>query len=103
KAILGYQPDADFGRLFVFADVLHPQDKGRMIEAVKAHLKQRAAFDCEFRLRTQDNDYVWVHGCGQAMWNDEGRATRFAGSITDITLQRTTKSALEHSEAHYRT
>ena len=41
-----------------------------------------------FRLRRADDAYILVHGLGQAMWNDAGRATRFVGSITDITEKR---------------
>lgn len=103
KAILGYPEDADFDESFHFADGLHPQDRERMLNAIGAHLKHQAPFDHEFRLRTRDNDYVWVRARGHAIWNDEGRAVRFAGSMTDISEQRQTKLALEHSEAHYRT
>jgi PAS domain S-box-containing protein len=88
KAILGYPPDADFTTLFFFADALHPEDRDRMVAAQAAHLKEREPFDHEYRLRTSEGGYIWVHGRGQAIWDDSGRATRFAGSIIDISARR---------------
>ena len=102
KAILGYPPDADFGKLFFFSEALHPDDRDRMLAAQAAHLEQHEPFDHEYRLRTSDGGYVWVHGRGQAIWDESGQPTRFAGSIIDISAQRRIEEALHRSEAHYR-
>ncbi len=102
-AILGYPPDTDFRKIFHLTDALHPEDRAPILDAVRAHLKGKVPFDYEFRLRTHAHEHVWVHARGQAIWGPDGRATRFAGSIANVTHQRRTKMALEHSESHYRT
>ncbi len=102
KAILGHPPEADFEGLFFFEDALHPEDRERMTTAQASHLEEGLAFDHEFRLRARDGGYVWVRGRGQAIWNAAGQATRFAGSIIDMSGQRRIEEALHRSEAHYR-
>lgn len=45
-------------------------------------------FDVETLLEHGDGRFLWFRVRGQALWNQEGRAIRMAGSITDITERR---------------
>ena len=69
---------------------------------VAAHLDQRQPYDAEYRLRTKSGEYRWFRGRGQAVWNEQGRAIRMAGSITDITGSKLAGEALRESEAQFR-
>ncbi len=65
---------------------LHPEDSARVQSLLKAHLAHgNGHFEIEHRVRHRDDTYRWVLCRGAAVRNDAGVATRFAGSLTDIT------------------
>jgi diguanylate cyclase (GGDEF)-like protein len=39
-------------------------------------------------MKTYDGDYKWLFDRGIAVWNEQGKAVRMAGSLTDITLRK---------------
>ena len=102
KRILGYEDHELDNVRQTFADALHPDDRDRVMAAVRIHLETRVPYDIEFRLRHKDGHYVWIHSKGQAIWDEQGNARRMAGSISDITLRRqaaeTMRQAKEQAE-----
>ena len=81
--------DADFVPSFEYLKKrLHPQDRRRIVNALKAHLKRRIPFEAEYRLRRDNGDYVWIRARGQAEWDDNGQPVRMAGSAEDVTARR---------------
>lgn len=102
REILGYPPEAEFSTLFFFSDRLHPEDRERTIGAMARAIERDEPFDCEYRLRRADGSYVWVHGHGRAVRDAAGAATRFAGSIIDISDRRSVEERLRERESHFR-
>jgi PAS domain S-box-containing protein len=102
RGILGIT-DADFAPKYSgFTSRLHPDDRPRLEKMLSGHLKQQNPFDIEFRIRRNDGEYVWVHSYGQAQFDAEGFASRMAGSMQDITLQKQQAQELERSAAQQR-
>lgn len=97
QALLGLQEAELENRMDAFFVRLHPDDVERMRAAMRAHVEQRHPFDVELRLRHRNNEYVWLRMRGQAVWNAEGRATRMAGVISDITKQKWMEHALQQA------
>ena len=65
---------------------VHPEDAVRVQTTLKDHLAHgNGHFESEHRIRHRDDTYRWVLCRGAAVRNDAGVATRFAGSLTDIT------------------
>ncbi len=58
-------------------------------------LTSRDEYDVEYRLQTKSQGYRWFRARGQAIWDASGRATRMAGSITDITAMKSAREAAE--------
>jgi PAS domain S-box-containing protein len=82
--MLGYQQSELRGHLSTWIDLLHPDDRDRVGEQVRRHLEQKDPYQVELRMRTKSGDYRWFRSRGQAVWNDQGQATRMAGALTDI-------------------
>jgi diguanylate cyclase (GGDEF)-like protein/PAS domain S-box-containing protein len=86
KAMLGYEdteigvtPDEWLGRL-------HQDDEPRVRQEIAEHIERGTGhFESEHRLRHRDGSYRWVLCRAAASRNGAGIATRFAGSLTDIT------------------
>ncbi|MEO1843303.1 MAG: PAS domain-containing protein [Akkermansiaceae bacterium] len=86
KELLGYGPDDEFDHGFEeFKRRLHPDDRGPTMEAVKLHVEANIPYDVEYRLMCKDGEYRWFRARGAAIRDADGRATRMAGGITDIT------------------
>lgn len=101
RELLGYSR-AEFPDMFAsFEAVLHPDDTHQVLNAIEAHLKQRMAYEVEFRLRTREGVYRWFRGRGQAIWNAGGCPVRMAGSITDITERKIGEQSIRESEEKF--
>lgn len=85
KELLGYE-DSEFENVLgSWISRLHPEDRDRIFQAIKAHLEQRTPFkDIEYRLQKKSGEYLWLAARGQALWDKNGTPLRFAGSIRDI-------------------
>lgn len=65
---------------------IHPDDVKGVREALAGYLSAPDGhFHSEHRVRHQNDSYRWVRCRGAAVSNAAGVATRFAGSLTDIT------------------
>lgn len=70
-------------------EMLHPEDKDKTLKAIDDYLNRKTdSYSNIFRLKTKDGEYKWVQTKGQAIWNDDGKPIRMAGSLTDITDQK---------------
>lgn len=100
KEIVGLPSDDRLISFDVLEDLIHPEDKGWVVDAVEAHLVERKPFDVECRLRHVSGHYVWIHARGQAVWSPEGTAMRMAGSVDDISARKAADRQLqEQAEA----
>ncbi len=72
-------PDEWFGRV-------HPEDLPGLTEALDRHLAgEMDHLEHEHRVLHRDGNYRWMLARGAAVWGAAGKATRIAGSQTDIT------------------
>ncbi len=85
-----------------FENRLHPEDHDRIIAAVQDHIDNRKPYDVQYRLLHENGSYIWVHASGQAIWDENDRPLRMAGSVRDISDEVAAKAALQESEARFR-
>ncbi|MEO0868261.1 MAG: response regulator [Cyanobacteria bacterium J06642_11] len=78
---MGDSPEAWLSRI-------HPEDRERFEQTLDKYLtRQYSKFHCEYRLRHQNGDYLWVLTRGTAIWNAAGIAYRLVGCQTDMTMR----------------
>jgi len=85
KRLLGYGID-DLNELNLqdFFELIHPDDLQRISNSFQKHLRTRAPYQSELRLRTKDGSYKWVSDCGMSKFNERGEQVLIVGSIIDI-------------------
>ena len=86
-----------------YLDRIHPDDRGSVRDLLGAHLGQRVAFDIEYRLATQPDEYVWGLDRGHAVWDAKGRPLSMSGSVQNITERRLKEQRLLEQENRLRT
>jgi diguanylate cyclase (GGDEF)-like protein/PAS domain S-box-containing protein len=89
KEIIGYQDHEIPNELSEWFLRVHPEDVGRLKADLKAHETGTTShFENEHRILHKDGTYRWVLCRGLAVRGKDGRATRFAGSQSDVTQSR---------------
>lgn len=98
KALLGYSEDT-FEQLEpsteAWSDLLHPADRERVLQHADDAIAGKCRYDIEYRLRTTYGTYRWFRARGSRLADDNGRATRFSGSLTDIHELKLIQAELE--------
>jgi diguanylate cyclase (GGDEF)-like protein/PAS domain S-box-containing protein len=88
KARLGYEDHEVPNTAQAWVALLHPDDREAAMAAVRAHITHKSPCDVEYRLRTKQGGYRWMHAKGQATWDESGRATYMAGTVADVTERK---------------
>lgn len=80
---------------------VHPDDSEGLQAAIRRHLEGRSPhFESEHRMRHSDGTYRWVFSRGVAIRGQSGKATRMAGSMSDITDRKVAEQRLVHDALH---
>ena len=98
REILGYESDDQSAlpnSTQTFAQHCHPDDIAHVINAIKVHLKERTPFYAECRMRYANSEYGFFRVKGAALFDNEGKANKMAGSLTDISEQKKALQALQ--------
>jgi len=83
-------------------ELVHPDDRPRLAEAVEAARQGDGRFDVEFRVVRPDGGVRVVHSRGEATREDSERGLRAFGTVQDITELRHAQEALSASEQRHR-
>jgi diguanylate cyclase (GGDEF)-like protein/PAS domain S-box-containing protein len=80
---------------------VHPQDLSHLQIAIGRHIDGNTShFECEYRIRHSNKEYLWVLCRGLAVRDSEGKAYRMAGSQTDITDYKRVEERLSYDALH---
>ena len=83
------------------ASYIYPEDAKERREALKNHIEGKTGeYSCEYRLRNQSDQYLWIHSRGKALWDQTGKPIRMAGSFTDITENKRRELQMVHMAYH---
>src|ERR1700704_244427 len=91
KSMLGYHEGEIGDKLGEWLDRIHDSDRERVKDELAAHQKGLTPhFESEQRVLTKDGTFRWMLCRGLAVRDASGKATRMAGSQTDITEGKVT-------------
>ncbi len=89
KTMVGYQEDEIGTTIEDWRRLVHPEDADRAQAAMDAHLKHETpGYSCDYRLLAKDGKWRWVSDRGHAVWDEDDKPVRMAGSHTDITSRK---------------
>jgi len=98
KQLLGFtSDDPRFPDVYAsFKNRLHPDDVQATEEAIQRAVIDGVPYRAVFRLKTEDDTWRWFEARGITLRNARDVATRFSGSISDITERKEAEDALAH-------
>ena len=83
-------------------DLVHPDDRAKVMQAFAAAVESGIDFEVECRLRLPSGETRIVHKRARAIRDESGRAVRLFGIVEDVTELRRTEQELRSSEARFR-
>ena len=78
----------------LFLDLIHPDDRPAVLQAITRTINLGAPYDVEFRTIHQDGSRHWVMGKGKAFSDKAGQAARMLGVNMDITDRKRAEERL---------
>jgi diguanylate cyclase (GGDEF)-like protein/PAS domain S-box-containing protein len=81
---------------------VHPEERAALTQALDAMLTVAAGehFEFEHRVQHRDGEYRWMLARATAVRDEQGRAVRVVGSLTDVTDRREAERRLQHDALH---
>jgi PAS domain S-box-containing protein len=97
REMLGYSQSEFPNHTDAMLKVLHPQDRPRVRDALRAHLGHDVPYQIECRLRHRSGDWRWFMVAGTALKDAAGKPYRMAGSMIDITERKQAEQTLHEA------
>ena len=79
-------------------DMVHPDDRVRVVGDAATALQAAGAFETEYRVVDDAGAVRWLIGRGRTMCDQDGAVVRVIGTVTDITDSRRVENALRETE-----
>ena len=101
EQLLGYRQNEMRGGIAQWEEMIHPEDRDKVLRMLKIIRKHSTPFDAEYRFRYKDGSYRWVHDRGAIMTGGPAKGTRMIGLMQDVTGRKQAEKELKESEARY--
>ena len=100
--IYGFEPGSFTPSLERLMEIVHPDDRARLREAIDGALYGGKPYDFEHRIVRPDGETRVVHRRAEVVFGDGGEPLRMVGTVQDVTELKQTERALEESEQRFR-
>ncbi|TLS77135.1 PAS domain S-box protein [Mariprofundus erugo] len=99
-SMLGYAPDVFPPRLDTWAQLVHDEDRERVLTCAADYLEGRAdSFEVEVRMQHRDGHIVYILARARKVCNADGKPVRLVGTHVDISDHKRSEATLAESEA----
>jgi diguanylate cyclase (GGDEF)-like protein/PAS domain S-box-containing protein len=101
KEMLGFNDDEISDTPDEWLSRIHQEDHDRVRASIDAYLEGTTSnFEIEYRIRHFSDNYLWMMAKGLAIRTSSGRATRFAGSQTDVSERKSNEEQMIYDALH---
>ena len=87
--LFGYTPDEWLADPDLLVRLVHPEDRGRMLEHLAAAPERKEPLRCEYRLVARDGRVVWVRDEAVVVLDGSGRPLCVQGYLMDVSGRKT--------------
>ncbi len=100
--MLGYKLEEIESKPHSWENLVHPEDKDRIIEELNKHFNgEKDIYVSEHRLKTKSGDYIWIRDIGKVVQTDEnGNILRATGVHINIDQYKKHQQQIEFLSFH---
>ena len=102
QTILGLPSVAFLEDPELWQSLIHPEDHARLLAHDAFNPNDLTPFDEEYRMRTADGSWVWVHDTSVPVLADDGSVEYFQGFMIDVTARKQAEERLREAEERFR-
>jgi diguanylate cyclase (GGDEF)-like protein/PAS domain S-box-containing protein len=100
--VTGRHPgDLLFNNCIAYGDLVVPEDRLWVREAITYAVDEARSFDLEYRIVHADGATRWVWERGTGVFDDQGKPIALEGLVQDITKRKSAEQALREAERRY--
>jgi len=100
--LLGFEPNEFRTGYQEWQDSIHPDDRAPVLAAFHNCIKTGNSTQIEYRRKTKNNQWLWLHTIGEIVeWDENNKPTRMVGVHRDVSKQRQAVEALAASEIKF--
>ncbi len=96
--MLGYSQDEWYEKSDVWINMIHHDDREKVLRMTEEAMKQNIDTDLEYRLVRYDGRVHWIHDKGRFIADDEGNKIGWQGIILDITATKELEEQLRQAQ-----
>ena len=97
--LLGYDSGSISRDIDAWLELIHPEDRGPLENAVELHRTATEPIHYNYRIKHRDGTYRQIHDQGLPMLDEQGRPYKWIGVCADITEHKRTEEALKERES----
>ncbi len=94
----GFIPDTSVPSNAWLDEYIHPDDRERVLEAVREATRTRGLFEMEHRVRRVDGSVGWALSRAVPLLDERGEIVEWFGAAADVTERKRSEEALQRSE-----
>jgi diguanylate cyclase (GGDEF)-like protein/PAS domain S-box-containing protein len=102
EEILGYPPGRFLEDPHFWDNVIHPDDRERVLAEDERTDRTGEPFSMEYRVVDERGRTVWIRDEATLVRDDAGESIYWFGTLTDVTERKRAESALRESEQRFR-
>ncbi len=102
ERLTGYRPEEWLANPDLWKDLLHPEDRDRVLRIVGEHDRDGTPMEIEYRSHTREGHLIWIRNTAHYFRDETGRVTRMHGFMTDITQSVLANKRLRETGERYR-
>ena len=101
--VTGYSPEEMVGgKELSFKSIILEEDLPELENKIARAIENNLPFEHNYRIKTKDNQIIWVWEQGRAIYDETGNVRTIEGFINDINDLKEAEAALIDSEKKYR-
>jgi len=100
EPMLGYSTEEWSANPALYVDLLHPEDRERVLEAHALTHATGEPLRLEYRMLARDGRVVWVHDEARLIADQDGGAPVLQGYLLDVTARMEALAELRHQAFH---
>ncbi len=96
--VFGYTTEEWFARPDMWVNIIHKDDRARVLRTTEDAIAQNIETDLEYRIIRQDGSINWIHDKGRFVLDEHGNKTGWQGLMVDITKTKELEDQLRQAQ-----